>query len=105
MIENFAGMWTWGVLLWFAIGLILGIGLTMLVRWLKDRNIKTSWYDWLIGLAGVLLFFFTFQNFYASFMEDVAQASLLFLAVTGLPSLILMAIPTLRVWRRNRANA
>jgi len=105
IIETYPGLFTWGTYLWFTIGLATGIGFTLLIRWLRERNIKTSWYDWLIGIVGILLLFFTIQNFYAGFQERVSQASWMFALVTGVPSLVLLGIPALQVWRRNRKTA
>jgi len=102
MIENYSGMWTGGLFLWMAIILVIGIGLTLLVRWLRDRSLRTTWYDWLIVLVGIFLLLFTIQNFYGSWAEGVPQASWMFALVTGLPSLVLLAITAVQIWRRNR---
>lgn len=84
------------------IGLILGGGLLALALWLRARNIKTTWYDWLIGVIGAALLAFTIQNFFASFTELSPSAAWMFLLVTGLPALILFAVAGQLVWRRNR---
>jgi len=102
MIESYAGMWTWGVILWTAIAFALAIGLILLVQWMRRRNIESKWYDWLIGAAGIALLLFTFQNFYACFLESEAQASWMFALLTGIPSLVLLGIPAIQIWRRNR---
>ena len=42
-------MWTSTVFLW-GIGLaILGATMLALVLWLRNRDIKIAWFDWLIG--------------------------------------------------------
>lgn len=102
MIESYAGMWTWGVGLWFIIAAILTAGIIWLVSWLRARSIGTTWYDWLIGAIGIALFLFTVQNFYGCWMEKVPQASWMFVLVTGVPALVLIGIAALQIWRRNR---
>ena len=89
--------------MWFIIALILGAGLLGLVLWLRSRNIKVTWYEWLIGAIGLLLLLFTIQNFAGSFIELESTAAYMFLLVTGLPSLILLAIAWQLVARRQRA--
>ena len=103
MLENYTGMWNWGVFLWVAIALVIGVVLTLLVKRFRERNIKTTWYDWLLGIVGMLLLLFTIQNFYTSFLEFEPQAGWMFVLVTGIPSLVLLGVPTLQVWRRNKA--
>ena len=103
MLENFAGMFTWGVFMWMAIAVALTVGTIWLVQWLRRSGKRTTWYDWLIAVIGLMLFIFTVQNFYGCFMETEPQAAWMFALVTGLPSLVLLAIPALQVWRRNRA--
>ena len=93
------------VLLWWVISGVVFAGLLALVLWLRRRDIKVTWYDWLIGALGLVLLLFTFQNFITSFAEREPTAAWMFLLVTGVPSLVLMAIPTLAIWRRNRATA
>ncbi|MBA7690140.1 hypothetical protein ES703_98664 [subsurface metagenome] len=91
--------------MWFIIALILGIALTALVLWLHSRDIKVSWYEWLIGVIGLLLLLFTIQNFVGSFIEVESTAAWMFWLVTGLPALILLVIAWQLVARRQRAGS
>ena len=91
-------MWWWSIVF-----VLVGAGLLALVYWLRNRNMETKWYDWLIGLVGLILFLWTWQNFAGSLREGFPQASLMFLLITGLPSLVLLGIPVIQVRRRNRA--
>jgi len=85
-------------------GAVLGAALLGLSLWMRSRNISLKWYEWLIGIVGILLLLFTVQNFIGSFGEMQATAAWMFLLVTGLPSLILIAI-TWQLARRRRSTA
>lgn len=100
MIENYAGTWTWSTLLWSFIAFSLGVGFTLLIGWFREHNIKTAWYDWMLGLAGLALLLYTIQNIIGSLMEIVPKSALMFAMVTGIPSLILLALAWRLVARR-----
>ena len=105
MIDTYPGLLNWGIYLWIGLSLALGIGITLIVRWLKEHNIRTTWYDWVSVLIGIALLAFTIQNFYGAFQENVPKAAFMFLLMTGVPSLILLALPALRiVLRKNKAT-
>ena len=91
--------------MWFIIALVLGVALAALVLWLRDRNIAVKWYEWLIGVVGLLLLLFTIQNFVTSFAEVEATAPWMFLLVLGLPALILLALAWQLVARRQSAGS
>ncbi len=91
--------------MWFIIGIVLGAALLALALWLKGRDIKVTWYEWLIGVIGLLLLLFTIQNFAGSFIELEPTAAYMFLLVTGLPALILLAVSWQLVARRQRAGS
>ena len=74
------------------IGAIVGAAIFWLTSWLRSKNVVTKWYDWVIGILGLLLLIFTIQNFFGSNAELESTAASLFLLVTGLPALILVAI-------------
>ena len=87
--------------MWFLIGLVIGVALVTLALWLRCRRIAVKWYEWLIGVIGLLLLLFTIQNFSASFAEYEEFAAWTFLWVFGLPSIILLAIACFLPWRRH----
>ena len=89
--------------MWLIIGLVAGAALLALVIWLRSRDIKVTWYEWLIGVIGLLLLLFTIQNLVGSFAELEPTAAYMFLLVTGLPALILLAVAWQLVARRQRA--
>ena len=90
--------------MWFVTALIVGAVLGGLFFWLRSRDIRVTWYEWLIGIVGVLLILFTIQNYAGSLNEVKSTAANLFLLASGLPALILLAVAFQFVWRRNRAG-
>ena len=78
--------------MWLVIGLIVGALLIWLVSFMKSKGMAFKWYEWIIGLIGLALLLFTVQNFFGSQAELEPKAANMFLLVTGLPSLILLAI-------------
>lgn len=91
-------------MLWFIIALVLGVGLTSLVVWIRSRDITVKWYEWLITAIGLVLLLFTIQNFTTAFAELESQAPWMFLLILGLPALILLAVVWQLVARRKRAG-
>jgi uncharacterized membrane protein len=90
--------------MWFLIGLILGALLLGLATWMRRKNISLTWYEWLIGIVGLVLLVFTIQNFFASFTELESSAAWMFLLVVGLPALILLTVTWQLAARRQRAG-
>jgi len=87
------------------IALILGGLIGALVLWLRAKNIKVAWYEWLIGAVGLVLILFGVQNYFGSQHEiDATAAAPLYLLVAGLPGLILMVLSWQLVARRQRAS-
>ena len=91
--------------MWFIIALVIGAAVAGLIFFLNSRGIKVSWYEWLIGIVGIALLLFTIQNYGASLNEFESGAATTFLLVTGLPSIILLAIAAGLAFRRNRSAA
>ena len=88
--------------MWLIIGLVIGAALIALVFWLRSRKIVVTWYEWLIGVIGLLLLLFAIQNFTASFAEHEPTAAWRFLLISGLPAVILLTIACLLPWWRHR---
>jgi len=91
--------------MWVIVALIVGGLVGALVLWLRAKDIKVSWYEWLIGVIGLLLLLFTIQNYFAVQAEWESDAANMFILVTGLPAVILMVVAGLLSWRRQRAAA
>ena len=90
--------------MWFAIAFVLGASLVALIVWLRSSSVEVKWYEWLIGIIGLLLLIFTIQNFAGSLAEFNSTAAWLFLPIVGLPALILLAVAWRLVARRQRAG-
>ncbi|BAQ34038.1 dehalogenase [Dehalococcoides sp. THU3] len=86
--------------MWIIIGFVLGILSYWLVNWTKNKGLALNWYEWVIGIIGLFLLVFTLQNFLGSFTELEPKAAYLFLLVTGLPAVILLALTWQLVIRR-----
>jgi uncharacterized membrane protein len=85
-------------------GLQLPAGLVALIVWLRSSSVQVKWYEWLIGIVGLLLLVFTIQNLSGSLAEYNSTAAWLFLPVTGFPALILLAVAWQLIARRQRAG-
>ena len=91
--------------IWIIFGAAFSVALIALVLWLRKSNISVTWYEWLIGIVGVLLLAFTIQNTWGSFYELKSTAAMWMWIVTGLPAIILMIVASSLVWRRSRSTA
>ncbi len=90
--------------MWLIIGLVAGAAVLGLVLWMRGKDISVKWYEWLIGAIGILLLLFTIQNFAGSLAELESTAANMFLLVSGLPAIILLAVAWQLVARRQRAS-
>lgn len=86
------------------IALAVGAGVMSLVWWLRSRDIKVTWYEWLMGTIGLALLLSAVPNVPGFLAEDFPTAALVFGLVTGLPALILLAITWRLISRRQRAT-
>ena len=90
--------------MWLIVGLIAGASILALALWSNNRGVSIKWYDWLIGVVGLLLLLFTIQNFFGSNAELEPTAANLFLLITGLPAIILMVVAWQLIARRARSG-
>ena len=86
-------------------GLIIGAGALALVQWLRSKDIAVKWYEWLIGAVALVLLVFAMQNYFGSRAETEFGIANLYLLVMAIPAIVLGAIATLLVWRRQSASA
>jgi hypothetical protein len=89
----------------FIVGIIVGIAVLAVLAWLRSKNIALKWYEWLIGILGLLALAFTVQNFFASFIELEPDAAWMFLLLTGLPAIILLVVAWRLIARRTDSAA
>lgn len=90
--------------MWFSIGLLVGAAVIALIVMLRRKNFNLSWYEWIIGGIGLILLLFTIQNYIGSINEVEPKAANMFLLVTGLPSLVLLAITWQLAARRYKSS-
>ena len=89
--------------MWLIIGFIVGAAILGLAMWLRGKGLNLTWYEWLIGAVGLILLLFTIQNFFGSQAELESNAANIFLLVTGLPALILLAVAWQLAVRRTKS--
>ena len=99
------GVWTSTTFLWMAVAFVLGVGLTALWFWAKNTNFSIKWWEWTLGLLGIITLSFTIQNIMGSAFEEVESTNGAFLLVLGIPGLLLLVIPWQTAWRRIRSGA
>ena len=91
--------------MWLIIGLVIGLGLVTLAFWLRSRKIRVSWYEWVLGVLGLLSMAFSLQNYQASVAAFEPVAPGMFLLVFGLPGLVLVLLAVaLALWRYFRST-
>ena len=90
--------------MWLIIGLIAGALILALVLKVRSENIRVKWYEWLITAIGLLLLLFTIQNYAGSLAELESTAANMFLLISGLPAIILLAVAWQLVVRRRRTT-
>lgn len=88
--------------MWLTSGIIIGLAVLAIVWWANKSDIQITWYEWVIGLLGLILLLFTAQNYFASIAEGEPKAASMFLLATGLPSIVLLGVAWQFVYRRTR---
>ena len=91
--------------IWIIFGAAFSVAMVALVLWLRRNNISVTWYEWLIGIVGVLLLVFTIQNTWGSLYELESAAAGMMWLIVGLPAFVLMILAGSLVWRRSRSTA
>lgn len=87
--------------MWFAT-LVIGFAAAAAIFFMRSKNIKLSWYEWLIGVIGLLLVLFSIQNFLAVRAEFETKAANMFILAVGLPGLVLLAVAWQLAYRRQK---
>lgn len=87
------------------ITLLLGAGLATLLFWLRSRSISLKWYEWVLGVIGLVLVIFAIQHYFGSISEMAYKAGTMGLAVFGIPGIILLVLAWQLVARSDRSTA
>ena len=98
-------MFSGTLFIWSAIFVLMAIGLLLFFQWARRNNKPIKWYDLLIGIVGLVIFVFAAQNIVTSFSEGVPSAAGWFTLMLGLPSIVLIGIAMLQIWRRTSTTA
>ena len=88
--------------MWVLLSFVVLIVIAALVFWINQSGIKLTWYEWLIGIIGWTLLLFAIQNYFGSVNEAEPKAANMFLLVTGLPAVVLLALTGFLAWRRRQ---
>jgi len=91
--------------MWLALGIIVTALVAWLIYWLKGKGLAFTWYEWIIGIVGLLLLLFTIQNWGGAQAELVTKAANMFLLITGLPAVILLVLAGVLVSRHKAKTA
>ncbi|ACZ62425.1 reductive dehalogenase anchoring protein [Dehalococcoides mccartyi VS] len=78
--------------MWTILFLCLAIIFLGVIWVLNRKDVKLTWYEWLIGSLGILILGFAVQNFFGSFSEAEPKAAWTFAWVFGIPALVLIAL-------------
>lgn len=86
------------------VGFIVAVVVLLLVSWLKNKNIKLVWYEWVIGIVGLLLILAAIQHYAGALREGFAKAALLGSLSFGIPAIVLFVVVWQLISRRRRAQ-
>ena len=89
--------------MWFLAALILGAVIGGLILWMRSRNMSLTWYEWVIGVIGLLMVLFGVQNYFGSVAEVEISAAPMYLLVIALPGLVLLVVAGFLANRRAKA--
>ncbi|KSV16178.1 dehalogenase [Dehalococcoides mccartyi] len=88
--------------MWATISLLIGLGFARFIQYLKVKAINIKWYEWIIGISGLLLILFCIQNSIAGFAEREPKSAWMFMVIIGLPGLILLGVARSLVTARQK---
>ncbi|WP_411814458.1 dehalogenase [Dehalococcoides mccartyi] len=84
------------------IGAVAAIGIFGFVKWLQRKNIKANWYEWLIGIVGLILLLIAVQHYFGASAELFSFAAWTGLAIIGVPAIILLVVAWQLIARKNK---
>lgn len=82
------------------VGIVFAAFIYGVFSWMRSKDIKPNWYEWLIGTAGFALFILSVQHLFGAMEELFPYAAWMGFAIMGIPALILMLIAWQLVSRR-----
>jgi uncharacterized membrane protein HdeD (DUF308 family) len=85
---------------WFLFGLVLGVGILALVLRVRARKIRMTWYEWIMGIAALVLILLVIQNFVGSLAEEETRAAWMGVLFLGIPAVILGVLAVRLPWQR-----
>lgn len=89
---------------WFLFGIVLGAGILAVVLTVRARKISVRWYEWLMGLAALILALLILQNFVGSYAEHEPRAAWMGVLFMGIPCVIL-GILAMRLPRQRQSRS
>ncbi len=91
-------------MLWFVIGLLLGVLLLLLVGCVRQKRIRIAWYQWVLGVIGVAILLLMLQNI-LGFRQELESAAQTFTIVSmGIPGVLVLAVAIFlpKVFHKNK---
>ena len=88
--------------LFYAVSVIVALAVGALVVWLIKSGVSVRWWEWLMGVIGVILIIVTLQHVFATFVENQPAALWPGVLTFGVPAIILLAIAGQFIARRQR---
>ena len=89
----------------YAIGIVTGVALTLVVTWLIKKYQSLRWYEWAIGGLGVGAVIAAVQHYFGSIREFEEKSAWIGALVFGLIALLLFALAWQLIARRQKATA
>jgi uncharacterized membrane protein HdeD (DUF308 family) len=89
---------------WFLFGLLLGAGILALAFWLHARKVRTTWYEWIMGIISLILIVLLVQHFVGSIAEEETRAAWMAVLFLGIPALVLGVLAVRLPYQRQIRN-
>jgi hypothetical protein len=87
------------------VALLVFTGILLVLAWWFSRTgVSVKWYEWLIGALGLYSVIFGIWHYFGSLGEGYSSAGLMGLLIFGGIGLVLLAIASQFVWRRQQAS-
>lgn len=87
---------------WIIFAFFLGAALVWFLVWLQKTQRSLKWYEWLIGILGIMLLIGSVQHYLGSVREDYLTPGVIGAMIFGIPALILFAVDWQLIVRRTK---